>query len=556
MPRLLALLAAALAASAAPCLVHSIEYRSPFRLLPPGVKDRAAAALALRPGSPWQEQDKGQLARAVRDALAGAGDGFAITAVTISATPCDSGQTDLVVYLFTTRLLAGSPRFQLNPSLRLDRGERFAGGGALRLVPSPRFGLHLNGSGGPGFLDAGFATGGTARQFSYAAGLRHRNEPLGADTLRSGYGYGWFQGAKDALRYGLQYEQGYQLAERYRGAKGLLAFTAGDFTFAGGYQYGDATAGTYRKAVFDSSYAHRLRVADHRFLSFDARLNGGWLPSATAPPGERFFGGMRDRHFSEIPGIELRAAPRLRSFGSNQFRLAPAGRERFVATNVTVALTTWRLPLLPREVTSSPDFIDQIEAGKGTITGALESYHESRDPLMKQIKPLAESLLPLLEPLLTNPDELCAESADRLDGTVRKAIETSVYASLPRALPDCGSQPRLETVLAEIKQSLTRLDRKAIERRAAQDSRSALRALDVLTRELNLFSIDPLFVFDHAVLDNRRQSLTRSSIGGGLRFSIASTLGFEIGYAFTPNRSPGESAGALFFGLRITDLFR
>lgn len=556
MASLLVLLLVGLAALAEPCLIRRIDYRGPFRLLPPGAKARVEQAVPIRPGSPWLETGRGALAVAIRDALAGMGEEPALSAVSLGATPCDNGQTDLTIYLFTTRLLAGSPRWRIDPRLRFDRGDGMVGGGALQLQPSPFLGLRIEGAGGAGFLDRAIAAAGSSMGFAYAAGLRHRDEPLGDERLRSGYGYGWVSGRAAGLRYGLQFEQGYQLAERYRAAKALLGYSAAGFTGALGVQYGDATAGAYRKTVFDASYARNLRLADHRLVSLDWRVNGGWLPAAAAPSGERFFGGMRDRRFSEIPGIELRAAPRLRSFGSNRFQLAAAGHERFLASNLTVGLTAWRMPLLPREVSSAPDFAGQIEAGKGTIAATLESYHEGKDPVMKNIEPLAQELSPLLKPLLDHPDELCAESADRLDGALAKAIENRIFGSLPRTVPDCGSQPPIEAILAQIHHQLTRVDRKSIEQRAHQDARLALRAIDILTRELNLFAIEPIFVYDHAAAHNRRGSLSRASVGGGLRFSIASTLGFEIGYAFTANSNPGESAGALFLALRITDLFR
>lgn len=98
-----------------------------------------------------------------------------------------------------------------------------------------------------------------------------------------------------------------------------------------------------------------------------------------------------------------------------------------------------------------------------------------------------------------------------------------------------------------------------VQRFAEEDSRIARRALEAFANEISLVSVDPVIVFDHARIStgaSMPNALIRNAAGGGLRPTFASILSFEAGYAFTLNRSPHESRGSFFFGLRFHDLIR
>jgi hypothetical protein len=94
--------------------------------------------------------------------------------------------------------------------------------------------------------------------------------------------------------------------------------------------------------------------------------------------------------------------------------------------------------------------------------------------------------------------------------------------------------------------------------RAAEDVGYAARALDVITKQMNVTSISPVFIFDVAHIDPAATDPhggTRYAIGGGIRLTLVSTVSVTATYAVNPRRGPGEGAGALVFSLTTRNLF-
>ncbi len=339
---------------------------------------------------------------------------------------------------------------------------------------------------------------------------------------------------------------------------------------------------------------------DHRSIHLELRGAGGWLGSrngARLPVNEGFFGGVRARRFTDLPDWDVRSAPVIRSLGSNRFlpliTSPAAGSQRFYSVNMTAAVTGYRRSLLPREIRELPDFASRIQSARGTVTGSLESYHESRDPALREADRPVEQLDAVFDSLtekteqLTVPDALsgakdeCLEAIDRSQGASVKAREQRTYAALvqktlggfPRLLAACGedlpkvNEPLLPN-LAKVKAAMDlindilehRVNRELNKKRVKEDERLANRALDVFVREINLVSVDPLVIFDRAWIRvgqaRASNTLFRNASGGGLRLTLASTVSFETGYAFTLNRGRGEPRGSFFFGLRLFDLIR
>ena len=101
------------------------------------------------------------------------------------------------------------------------------------------------------------------------------------------------------------------------------------------------------------------------------------------------------------------------------------------------------------------------------------------------------------------------------------------------------------------------IDQKAAARKAANDIAFVKRTLNTLFKDLNIFSVGPVAVFDAASIGPARGGLGGSRIGpgGGIRLELASSVNFTLGYAWNVNRQPGEGKGALFVSIGVRDLF-
>ena len=365
----------------------------------------------------------------------------------------------------------------------------------------------------------------------------------------------------------------------------------------------EAAAGVnpaYRKLLLDGAYGVRVAVSDHRALDLDWRLTAGWLSpvgNGQAPQNERFFGGVNPRPFTDIPDWEMRASPSIRSFPNNRFYALlagdPSGRERFASMNFTAALTAWRLPLLPRELYTNAEFLTRIEGEKGTARATLTAYHASKDSAMDAAVAAADKLQPVLASLQTKLESLVVPSGqeDALEtcrdtlGLVLDQLESSrqqrmfspllnpnLSRSLPRLIGDCekdlnGSLDNAELHAAAREAGDRRAEiEKAVndpvalaraESQAAEDFRIVDRALTALVHEINLVSVDPVFIFDTAYIGpGPAPRLVRYGLGGGARLTLGSHVSFTAGYAVNANRGAGEPRGAVFLEMKFHDLIR
>jgi hypothetical protein len=587
---------------------------------------------------------------------------FSITAVVAFLENCDdtSRQVDVVYYLFATRLLlpqswtwesskarsedprtasgvvSSGPRLTLTPALRFDSTDRLVGGGRLVFgAPQGRIRLTADAAGSKTFTNAAAEVSGRhvpekagLWQLAYGAGYRFRRERADGQDLRQGFGYGWLSGAtrplpglNGALRYGFQVESGIKkfapdtpglsTDARYTAVKLVGGLSGGkgthDYAAQAGVQLGLAGDLTpaYRKWLLDAVYGWRISprrpLFDHRALDLEWHLAAGLLTpdnGGAALQNDRFFGGTREKAFTEMADWHFPATPVVRSFPANRFAAPRStsnglGRgEKFVSMNFTAAMTTWRLPLLPKEVREAKDFNDQIEAGKGTAQAALESYHESKDPAFDAAIPVGTTVEATLEALnkklgsLTAPAtlqealEACQENAERLadrmpsvmKGRVFAAVlNASVSGTLPSVAKTCGDELNavltgapLTTELATLKAAQAQLDdivrnrvnHALVEKRAKDDSALAVRALDAFSKEINLVSLDPVFIYDVGYVEGPAGHMTRHAVGAGVRLTLASHVSFTAGYAVNGNRVGGEPRGAVFVNIRFIDLIR
>jgi hypothetical protein len=117
---------------------------------------------------------------------------------------------------------------------------------------------------------------------------------------------------------------------------------------------------------------------------------------------------------------------------------------------------------------------------------------------------------------------------------------------------------RLGSLEDDLRVEMESLKRPEVEVRAIRDTQFTGRLLDVIFRELNLYTVSPFALVDVARLGGTHSALfqrNRYAAGGGIRFSLVN-FNVDIGYGFNVNRQRGERVGALFFAMNVSDLFR
>jgi hypothetical protein len=103
------------------------------------------------------------------------------------------------------------------------------------------------------------------------------------------------------------------------------------------------------------------------------------------------------------------------------------------------------------------------------------------------------------------------------------------------------------------------IDERAAAEKAKADMAFTRRTLNTLFKDVNIYSIGPVFVLDIARISPTDPSGVgglRIGPGGGIRLELASAAHFTFGYARNIRRGPGEGRGNLFFSIGIRDLFR
>ncbi len=88
---------------------------------------------------------------------------------------------------------------------------------------------------------------------------------------------------------------------------------------------------------------------------------------------------------------------------------------------------------------------------------------------------------------------------------------------------------------------------------ADEDMKLVEASLDSFVNELNWLAVSPVGIFDAAQVFPDKSGM-RFGVGGGVRLSLVN-FNVTLGYAFNPNRRPGEGRGALFFTMDVTDVF-
>lgn len=362
--------------------------------------------------------------------------------------------------------------------------------------------------------------------------------------------------------------------------------------------------GDWRKHLADIAHDGWWAVGDHRLLEVEQRGTLGILQVLRAiPEGERFFGGNHDEQFVYGDTWKLRCAPFIRSIPAYRFSMTNtgAGADRFLSYNLTVALTAWRKPLVPPELGNDPEFKQKMAGALTSSTSILQVAYASEDRNFQQILSILPQLELKLDGLKQAVTRAAANSPSSLQQTVqactdniggslsmvqhaRKEKPVQAYGSIEELLPDgigaladtvsaCGTNLNgqihdpaiaaasndLDVLNKQVQQLWAAIDQNAATARANTDMSYVRRTINIILNQMNITSVSPVGIFDVAHIGpaaNIPYSGTRYGVGGGLRFTLVSTVSFTCGYAWNPVRRPGEGAGAFFFSLSTRNLFR
>jgi hypothetical protein len=368
---------------------------------------------------------------------------------------------------------------------------------------------------------------------------------------------------------------------------------------------GDGFSQGFRKHVGGLSYQFRLLPYPHTPHEFDINLTGGVIQNLGGlPVSERFFGGNRHAQFIAGDTWRLQSAPLIHSFAQNELSRAggfQAGGEDFVSLNLTYAPVVWKKPLLPLELVNNSEFQNQVEGSLNTAEEVVRQAYFGRDPAMSQIagmknehQALRKSVEDLLAQLQAAEDAPLGDLEDRLlecldevqaiidNGDIEKMGDgnpsnagVQINAMLrPKGrldeLRSCAADlrplniPALDTAFAALnapEQTLravfVKFDADAATRRAASDMKFARHVLNRFFNEINIASISPVVLFDAARIGPRNtgESPFRYGIGGGIRFTLVSTVRFTVAYSANPNPRPNERHGAFVVSMNLVDLF-
>ena len=373
------------------------------------------------------------------------------------------------------------------------------------------------------------------------------------------------------------------------------------FALSGGLALGSAKAGLqldYAKAVLDGEWDRAFawpalaRKNDrHHPIAVETRAGLGqiWLPGKI-PVADRFFGGNEVAHFVDDPSWQLRDGPLIRSIPQGRLAGAGFGGDRFFSFNLTLAPVVKAWPLVPREVLKAPGFEVAKQTAINTGKRVDQLYYEGQQQAAKDAAQRLQSMVDHLKALQAALDMDIANFSDDAKTALASAVRSagraeraaSSAANDPSLLPavpgnaaGCLRQlqalidalPAAPQTLSELHaelqgesrqlaDDLKRIDRDAAMKKADQDFAVVEPALNTFLYELNRLALSPVAIFDVAHLSPDRVP-ARYALGGGVRVTFF-VVNLTAGYAWNlhPDRQLRIGAGAAFFSLQITDIFR
>ena len=367
---------------------------------------------------------------------------------------------------------------------------------------------------------------------------------------------------------------------------------------------GPAARIDWHKHIFDARHQFWYSLGNHRLLDVEQRFTLGRLyVPGTVPLPERFFGGRNEEFLIANDDWQIRANPVIRAIPGNRFfqTTEGAGGREFFSYNLTAAYGIWRATLVPEELTTDDDFKSELEGAITTVTSTLQNYYSSKDPHYNNVV----SQLPAAQTALNDlKNAVAAAQSSRGDQFADqfKACTRAVSGGLRRinsALTPQGADPygliasvlsddpdeiqllkvnqacevdlngalrdanvtaatsRVETLRKAMTAEFSQIDEASAQKQATDDLAFTRRTLNTLFNDVNIYSISPVVVFDVARIGPRNGAFggTRYGPGAGIRFELATTAHFTLGYAWNVKGGPGEGRGNIFFAIGVRDLF-
>jgi len=369
---------------------------------------------------------------------------------------------------------------------------------------------------------------------------------------------------------------------------------------------GPAARVDWRKHIGDVTDEFWIPVGDHKPFEVESRFTAGGIqvPHSVPLPVLFFGGDGGDGSEFFVPGDawQIRDEPVIRAIPANRLFLTSQGigADRFASLNLTLSYPVKVQPIMPKELSTDPEFQRLLHGQIVSAASVEQNYYSWKDPnfaaALKRLPHLKQLLASLLTAVTTaqtaHPNTLqdeftdCTTNISVADFDATNALaakDVSQYGNLAALLPvDSGdlaqvhtacaltlnrqlNDPGIEAATAAVDAARTAIlndfnaiDQKLAARLAASDIAFVSRTLNTLFRDLNIFSIGPVAVFDTAWIGPAKGDVGGNRIGpgGGVRLELASYVNFTLGYAWNVDRKPGEGGGALFFSIGLRDLFR
>jgi hypothetical protein len=366
---------------------------------------------------------------------------------------------------------------------------------------------------------------------------------------------------------------------------------------------GPAARVDWHKHIFDARHQFWYSLGNHHLLDVEHRFTLGRLHvPGQVPLPERFFGGRNEEFLIANDDWQIRANPVIRAIPGSRFFQTPegAGGRRFFSYNLTAAYGIWRATLIPEELTTDDDFKSELEGAITTVTSTLQNYYSSKDQhynnVVAQLPAMQTALNDLKNAVATaqasHPDQpdLFKACTRAVSGGLRRInsaitpqgadpygliasvlsddpdeiqllkVNQSCEVELNGALHDANisaATGRVETLRIAMTAEFKQIDEARAQKQATNDMAFTRRTLNTLFNDVNIYSISPVFVFDVARIGPRNGVFggTRYGPGAGIRFELATTAHFTLGYAWNVNQGPGEGRGNIFFAIGVRDLF-
>lgn len=363
-----------------------------------------------------------------------------------------------------------------------------------------------------------------------------------------------------------------------------------------------STGVDWRKQIGDVNDKFWVSIGDHKPLEVESRFTfGGIQVLHSIPLPALFFGGNGEQFFVPGDSWQIRDVPVIRAIPANQFYLTTqgAGANRFSSINLTMAYPLKSHPIMPKDLSADPEFNSLLQAQIVSATSLEQNYYSWKDSHFGA----AWNKLPDLERLLddlqkvvntaqaSHPGQLEDQFADctsniftaNFDATSSrnakgvaqygglsdllspntddlKSVLDACVVELNQSLGDPGitsAAAAVDAARADMLKDFSAISQKLAAQKAANDIVFVKRTLNTLFKDLNIFSVSPVVVFDRASIGPENGTLggTRIGPGGGVRFELVSSADFTLGYAWNVNHHAGEGKGALFFSIDVRDLF-